>query len=452
MIAPPAAPSARSDTDSDSDWDDDDDFAKKINIRIKPIAQVTPSKFSASVDELRASVGTWKSLANINLVKPNSRRHHQSTVQLQDVGAAPPTENNGPLYSGIIEPDTLLDSQAPLNGFLRSNTSPSTILSPGLQSAFQRVTINDDRDTIKLPVALAVQECLNARFVESSNDTKDMIALIGRIKMATPLNIYDINSSQFDPPLEVTLVASLPWDRVELNTDFVTEQLDNEQFQMNPSLSSSNSTKRLLIDMKAIQSYVRNKYQKQPDTKYFVLPELLRYTIRSQDAHELAANGAAPPSQLLSPLKASAHWLFDLDVTKVRVDLKILETTINGLGLTTDHLTSLKISLHVNGGVTSYQSKPDASWNPLDSKLTWSFSNLTELIQQSTLNGNTSCLARFNLNDGPSTPDEVSLQFSIVGKTISGAHIVLDSTNNYRLATQKYEVRTGTFKCVPPRL
>ena len=72
-----------SSTSSNSDWDSDDDYAtKKINIQIKPISQLTPNSVSASVDELRATVDTWKSLANIPLNKTNSRRHHRSSVLL----------------------------------------------------------------------------------------------------------------------------------------------------------------------------------------------------------------------------------------------------------------------------------------------------------------------------------------------------------------------------------
>jgi hypothetical protein len=89
-------PRGRLDEDSDSDWDDDDsdddsddDFVyKKIkNIRIKPAAQVTPGKIGAPVDELKAVVSSWKSMGNINLVKPNSRRS-----QYQAQGSPPPIQ------------------------------------------------------------------------------------------------------------------------------------------------------------------------------------------------------------------------------------------------------------------------------------------------------------------------------------------------------------------------
>lgn len=63
---------------SDSDWsdDDNDDFSfKKIKINIKPITQLTPDKQISSVDELKAVVGSWKQITNVNLVKPNSRRN-----------------------------------------------------------------------------------------------------------------------------------------------------------------------------------------------------------------------------------------------------------------------------------------------------------------------------------------------------------------------------------------
>ena len=68
--------SEEDDHEDSSDWSDDDDLlSKKINIRIKPVTQMAPSsKVGATEDELRAVIGTWKSMRNINLIKANSRR------------------------------------------------------------------------------------------------------------------------------------------------------------------------------------------------------------------------------------------------------------------------------------------------------------------------------------------------------------------------------------------
>lgn len=519
MIAPSTLNSAHSDGDSDSDWDDDDDFgARKINIKIKPIAQVTPSKISASVDELRATVGTWKSLANINLVKPNSRRHHQSTVQLNNIDNEKIHPNSilspQPSTNSIITPDSMVfptpaqnsnglilqingfnnnqeqkqqkrytinlnsmshgddlsDPMLVTNQFAPQPTVPqnfgdymgldcpifedntknldvllksssSSMLSPGLFSAFKRVSTSDKA---VLPVAFAVQECLN---VNSQIKSDQIIScqIIGSIKMAVPLMASETYASKFEENLDITLNNNMVYDKIRLNSEFVSEMSDNTQIQT----TSNPMSRRLLINMKAVQNYITKVDQKLSTARYILLPELLRYSIRSQEKTRGLSHETSP-SVSLNPLQVQTHWLCDLNITKVRLDIQLLSNLVGGLSLTTDDIKNLKISMHVNGDVASYQSKPDANWNPLDAKLTWSFSNLTELVLKSTLRGVTSCLARFNLNDGPSKPGDVAIQFSIAGKAISGSYIKINNLEKFRLATQKFEVRTGTFKCQPP--
>lgn len=514
MIAPPAHNDAHSDGDSDSDWDDDDDFGtRKINIKIKPIAQVTPSKISASVDELRATVGTWKSLANINLVKPNSRRHHQSTIQLNNVDKEPRRPNSilSPQISAnpMIIPDKMMftplaqnsnglnfqnngfnndrqqvhttdcDSIIPNGDNLRNpmlatnqpsvprdfgdyiglgsptfesdannldiqlKSSSSSMLSPGLFSAFKRVTTSDN--TI-LPVAFAVQECLNVNS-QINPSYNDSCSIIGSIKMAVPAVMFGIDASKLEDNLVFDLVTHARLNRIRLNTEFVSEISDAARAHT----MSDDLVKRLSVDMKAVHSYVMKLNRNQSSPKYIVLPELLKYSIRSQDKKDELPHEISP-LVARNPLQVVAHWLCDLDITKVRVDVELLSNLDGGSFLTTDDVKNLKISMHVNGNVSSYQSKPDSNWNPLDAKLTWSFANLTELIQKSTQKGVTSCLARFNLIDGPSTPSDIMIQFSVTGKTISGSHIRVNNPDKFRLATQKFEVRTGTFKCQPPCL
>lgn len=464
MLARPAASkSTQSDGDSDSDWDDDDnDFAtRKINIKINPIAPITPSKISASVDELRATVGTWKSLANVNLIKPNSRRHHQSTVQLNNITNHDQQANLITPFatSSVILPnnlvstngETLIQEQCDNSNNLRhslhlnGSSSSAAILTPKIRSDFTKVlTIaSNEIPDEKLPVAFAIQECLNASLFKGP-DGNGSANLIGRLKMAVPPQFNGMEL--LNENLEITLVTSMPWERISFNQDYVRE-IDEQDLSRNSA--SNDSTKRLLIDMKAIHSYTKKQNQKQPNAKYYLLPELLNYNIRSRDHHESTSDISASSLLRVTPVHVVSHWLCDLNITKVRVNVQFFESTLNDYGLTTDDIKNLKFRMCLNGGVVSYQSKPEANWNPLNSELTWSFTNLTELIQKSTQNGVTSCLARFDLNDGPSAPSDVCLQFSIGGKTISGSRVVLDSTNNYRLAKQKYHVKTGAFRCQP---
>lgn len=459
MIAPLSASSSalaqqqqpqqqtHSDGDSDSDWDDDDDFvAKKINIKIKPITQMTPGKISASMDELRATVGTWKSMGNINLVKPNSRRsqyiQHQPAPLLQAPNRPPPATN-------------------------------------------------PDQQQHLLPVALAVQECLNVRTLLGPNG-ESSTSLIGHVKMAVPRKIIEMNLSQFENnDLILDMSTSRAWSEFQLNDQFVRRLLPtddsehqpgnmtNGEFYLNGSSSKSsngtmesnqaiNNTAKLSVNMKSVYSYSKDLYQRQPVSTYFLLPELLNYKIvrslKQQQQEEPVSNGYAHlinddlVDPCLNPIEPVAHWLCDLSVTKVRIDMECLEEKLNACGIAPGDVKNIKIILRVNGGVESQQSKPPAVWSPIDSKLSWSFSDLNELIRCSTLNGVTSCLAKFNLNDGPSTPDDMEIQFSIMGKTLSGTQITLDSKqsqeakNSYLITKRKFEVRTGRFKCEPPHV
>lgn len=540
MIAPPPPTASshsnvQSDGDSDSDWDSDDDFAsKKISIKIKPIAQVTPNKISASVDELRATVGTWKSLANINLVKPNSRRHHQSTLQLNkninnnDSPSSNVEENSpqlglrsttsvllpnglggpdkslygiGRIFSSSINPHrmslqpdpaangyqycieqdaiestkTELNSQnsvlkpvsdlfaSPPNEILKPqpikqtnefdlphSLSSSAFYSPTLQLAFQNCIINNNNNNdncankIRTPVAFAIQECLNVKLINGS-EIGSSVNILGRVKLAVPLTIVDFN--QLEENLHIDLSSKTGYHKVILNHQFVTRSKTKQQLQTNHETSI-----KLTINMLAVQAYAREKAN---NSRYILLPDIIKYMIGSQHERKLDdASNDTNANLKLNPLPVVAHWFCDLNITKVRVDLP-LEALVNLLNeheLVADDIRNLRIGMQVSGGVTSYLSKPEASWSPLNSQLTWSLASLSDLINSSTLNGTTSCLARFNLEDGPTTPADVDLQFSIANKTLSGSLVIIDeqSQMNFELTKQKLEVRTGVYKCEPP--
>lgn len=447
---PPAPQQARSDGDSDSDWDDDDDFvAKKINIKIKPIAQMTPSKVSASMDELRATVGTWKSMGNINLVKPNSRRSQCLVVQ----PPAPQQQQQQPPLISQLQP-TLSQPQIP----------------------------QISTDTYRLPVALAVQECLNVRTLLGPSG-ESSTSLIGHVRMAVPTKIVRMDGAQFENN-DLVLNISTPtrWSDVRLNEELVRETASHESnchhgdtngnfyldpmdtpVALNPSHLGSRD-KQVTVDMKMVHKRSREIHQKRPNGSYVLLPELLNYKITQSHKrppggdYSLAANGNSHlmadghSDACLNPIKPIAHWLCDLSVTKVRIDFESLSDELSACGLRERDVRNIKISLQVDGDVKSHQSKPPAVWSPIDSKLTWCFNDLSELIEASTHSGVTSCLAKLSLNDGPSTPDDVDVQFSIVGKTLSGTQITIerDQGNFYHISKQKLEVRTGQFRCGPP--
>lgn len=427
---------------------------KKINIKIKPIAQLTPSKMSASVDELRATVGTWKSMANVNLVKPNSRRSlHQSTLQLNRASTIMMQERT----------DNILSSTAPLQPTepmmminTRLNQPPVAMPPPVLATAA-------NLKAFLVPVAFATQECLHVRTLMSS-DGESATSLIGHIKMAAPRQIVDMNPSYFvNNVLAVNILTSKRWSSCSTNQQFAKEIRHGlNSSQQNIDTSTYAETKQLSIDMNQVYLFARQSYQKQPESKYFLLPELMSHTIRSHDVIGADENNQLGGSAAtdISPIRAVAHWLCDLDVTKVRIDLEFLEDLIqqqqheDTQRLKPSDIENVKLVLQVNGKVLTQQSKPAATWSPVSSQLTWSFNNMAELIDMATtVSGISSCLAKMDLDDGPSTPSDVSLQFSINGKTLSGTKLLLPNPSaGYKIVRQKCEVKTGTFKCEPPRL
>lgn len=501
MIAPPPPPTQakstdtnNSDADSDSDWDDDDDFVKKINIKIKPVAQLTPSKISASVDELRATVGTWKSMANINLVKPNSRRsHHQSTLQLDKINSL--AQINQQYATNNYDQTPTIPITAAAAGITTNTTTtiPPTTSTPIIQNDSLLTDTLKTNDDFNLPVAFAIQECLNVRTTMPSGGGGST-NLNGRVKMAVPKSITSMgyNLSKYGSELEVNIVHLKEWNTIRLNDQFVRElkptdseeqtnidnypkingynRLDDDWItkptSINNNLSNNdnhNYNTRLLIDMKAVYDYVMKLEQNQTQKSYYLIPELLNYTIRSHEppSDQILREPSVPEQSLaVAPINPMVHWLCDLNITKICIYLQFLHDPSHS-HLKPEHIKDIKLSMQVNGGVLLQQSKPEATWSPIDSRLTWSFSSLAELLTQSP-DGRpqdeqqqqqlTTLMARFDLSDGPSTPSDVNIQFSLQDRTLSGTEIILESEKNFRISRQKMEVKTGIFRCEPPCL
>lgn len=479
-----AASSARSQSNcdsDDSDWDDDDFSAQKFNIKIKPIAQVPPSKISASVDELRASIGTWKSMANINLAKSKPRRHHQSTVQLnnegQQINDLRPTRSPPPpiaLLNQQVTQDGItlgkIDNILPTNTMTtlepkksRSNViglinisngqdsnmnllseSCSVIVPQPFSSSTSSIVhhVSDlNNSSIQIPVAFVVQESLNVRSRVCPMGTS-LTYLIGRLKLALPINsLNSINSNDY---LVFSLITTIPWNKVDLNKLFVSDT-DDASTEMR-HFTSDSLNKRLTINMNTIKAYAKSLDLTKHQKSYFITPELLKYTIRSQDTYdEITIN----PKHRLNPVGASSHWLCGTDAIKIRINLRLIENALANQILSHRDIKNLRISVWVNAKVISQVSKPEAEWIASESRLVWFFPNMETLRLASTINGVTSCLARLEITGGLSTPNDTVLHFSIAGKTLSGTRVILDEPDRFKMVKQKFDIKTGIFVCEP---
>lgn len=397
MIAPPTLPtSTLSDGDSESDWDEDDDYtSRKINIKIRPISQNDPNnKICASVDELRASVGTWKSMANVTLSRPNSRRHHQSTLQLNNV----------------IDTPNLLHPSA-------SSSTLQSIVKPANElSSVSRVFKSS-------PVAFAVQETINVRCDTSTNQTQ--ACLVSRLKMAVPLDFNrDSQASLPSRDLSIDFSTTKPWSALSLNQNFAIAATDAAI-----GMSFAEQPLRLKLDTKSIDEHL---HQHTPinGLNYCVLPELMSYTLSQ--------------SSDLLPFSVKAYWMPADGQIKCCINISASEQT----SLLDSDVTDIAVSTHVNGLVYTQESNPPAIWDSTQSKLTWKFNDFTEL-RTNLENG---CRAKIASNPpSPLSMGEVDVTFKIAGKSLSGATIDLgrSSEGQFRIARLKREVRTGVFRCVP---
>lgn len=472
---------AQSNCDSDdSDWDDDDFGTQKFNIKIKPVAQVSPSKISASVEELRASVGTWKSMANINLARPKSRRHHQSTVQLsnEDLNqndqlrpACTPPHPGTHLNNQVDQNEVFLgnmQSIMPASSFmtLEPSRSSSNVLTPinitnkqevhlDMQGSYSSVTPHPQSSiglsvvprhgsmstSSQIPVAFVVQESLNVRS-RISHEGTSLTYLIGRLKLALPINALENIKSSDD--LVLSLITTVPWDRVDLNKQYTTDT-DDVQDKIR-HFTSESLNKRLSINMDSVKTYAQGLELQTHHKSYIVTPELLKYTIRSQDRYD---DTMINPKHQLNPVEATSHWLCGAEAIKIRIDLKLIENALANQTLSHRDIRNLRISVCVNARVISQVSKPEADWIASESRLVWFFPTMETLHLASSMNGVTSCMARLEITGGLSEPSDIMLHFSIGGKTLSGTNVILDKSTNYRMVRQKFDVKTGLFVCEP---
>lgn len=486
-------------SDDDSDWDDDDDDfgTKKIQIRIKPAGQVNSNKITGSVDELRATVESWKSLANLNLTKPNSRRsYHQSTVQLNNMDKFLDTQS---ILDGLIEAATPAPAPAPIpipipnsnlplistNNNYNNNHNNHNLITQNFQAIppLENLIIAPKPIEI-LPVAFAIQECLDVKmetqnfsnFIINENENNNNINfhnqssnaltyLKGCIRMAVPPRILDMILNQSQDILMVSFKSDLLINRIWINNRFAQQNSNNKSSNNNHLMKNSNHIKNtnnnhnhlssisminnntdqceiyLAINIDSIRSHFQNRYKEHSSAKYFILPELLRYEIESQ---KLTTTMQATSCH--SPILGHCHWKSDLNnVTKVRIDIEILQENMMKCSLKNDMIMDFKIILNLRGNMTTYQSKPETTiWDRKNSRLIWTFVNLSEFIDRTNMvNGSLSCVAQLESSIEVS---DVAISFCIKGRTLSGANIVLDDPTNFKLSMVKSEVRTGNFK------
>lgn len=457
----------RNEGSDDSDWDDDDDDfrARKINIRIKPAGQVKDPKISSSVDELRATVDSWKSMANLNhLSKPTSRRsQYQSTAQLNQVDK-------------FLDCQSILDDLMPAcNGLTLNNHpfiehvqfQPQTNLIPRLESQIGNI-VTESKPYEALPIAIAIQECLNVKLTSNNNnnlqDFHIATGLKGCVKMAVPPKMLYMILTNSQEKMLMSFNCNFAVNQIWVNESFArrsnNDEMNNQysplaahfqkpnkipddQFALN-NINNDNSI-TLAIDTNSIKNYIVERYKNNTEAKYFVLPELFRYDISQQGL-------TVDQTTSITPILGYSDWLHQANVTKVKIDIEILDQILYHQLFLSDHdVLDLKIVLNYKGTISDYRTKPDTLDIINPNKLVWTFSNLNEFMQKAESNPPYySCIARLE-NHQSMVPgllvDDVELSFKIRNKNVTGTSIkIVNEIGNFKLSLVKSEVRTGVFK------
>lgn len=85
-------------------------------------------------------------------------------------------------------------------------------------------------------------------------------------------------------------------------------------------------------------------------------------------------------------------------------------------------LLNVQVSVPIDGGFKSVQSKPNAQWLPDTNRLIWKF---TEISQHTESAGVGSLKARVELSRGPGNQGTMFTQFNCEGTTLSGVEFDL---------------------------
>lgn len=105
-------------------------------------------------------------------------------------------------------------------------------------------------------------------------------------------------------------------------------------------------------------------------------------------------------------------------------------------------LLNVQVSVPIDGGFKTVNSKPNAQWLPDANRLLW---KLTEVSQYTEGAGVGSLKARVELSKGPGTQGTIHTQFNCEGTTLSGVEFDLAGPG-YRVSLIKRRFVSGRLK------
>ncbi|XP_041474946.1 F-BAR domain only protein 2-like isoform X2 [Lytechinus variegatus] len=263
-------------------------------------------------------------------------------------------------------------------------------------------------DTI--PIAAAFTESVNAYF-KGNDQFKCMVKITGDLMLSFPAGIIQALTSNPQPAMLAFRVKN-------------THRLDvlpNKQLISVDAAQTTSESTAYVFNMSNLVTLLRHQVEKNAAASYFNV-DILKYQVKAD------SEGKSTPLHLCS------YWKCDATTTDLRVDYAYNASSMDKA----KSLTNVSLIVPVDGGVKVMHSKPPATWSSESKRVLWKIGEIPPGGESGTLR------ARFELEEGPSKPATLAVQFSSEGATLSGADIELLNTF-YRLSLVKKRFCTGKY-------
>jgi len=269
-------------------------------------------------------------------------------------------------------------------------------------------------DTV--PLAVAIQESISAKF-RGTDESRCDVQMLGSLKIAFPSGIVQALMNNPAPSgLVFKITNSSKIEKIFPNHNILTIPSEGYQpgrdeyfFEVNPS---------------GLVSHLKRSFEQNPTSRYFYL-DILKYQLKSA------------PGAKSCPLQVVTHWKCEPNTTGLKIEYKYNPYALSSL----EPLKNVVFGVHIDAPVTEIQGKPNPQWNSATRQASWSFSSISHASDDSGLG---SLRAKFSVENGPSTPSPVSVQFSCVDASLSGINFELACTS-YRVSLVKKQILASRF-------
>lgn len=268
-------------------------------------------------------------------------------------------------------------------------------------------------DTI--PIAVAFHEIIHAYF-RGSDESRCQVKINGDMMLSFPAGIIGVFANNPSPPKLGFRIKT-----ADTNLDHM---LPNRQLVVIDKTQSTQIDTVLELNMTQLTTLLRRQAEQNPSAAYFNV-DILKYQVKVK------------PGAASCPLQLVSYWKCESKHTDLKIDYKY---NSHAMTVTTPSpLLNVSISVPVDGGVRTVQSKPHSAWMGESNRLVWNF---TDISQFSENNGVGTLRARLEVTNGPSNPAIISAQFNCEGNTLSGIEFQLSNTG-YRMSLVKRRFVSG---------